>query len=177
MMPIATGGLLVNLIGLWLLSNHRHTSLNVRGAFLHILGDALGSIGAIAAGLAIWLWDWRTADPLFSVVTAMLISYSAWRLIRDSINVLLEATPAHISIAAVNQVMRQVTGVAEVHDLHIWTITPGREALSAHIVLNEGAGYKATLEMLQERLKQEFSIDHATLQLETPDFREDEIHF
>jgi cobalt-zinc-cadmium efflux system protein len=177
MMAIATGGLLINLIGIGLLSHRRHTSFNVRGAFLHIFGDALGSVGAITAGLLIWQWGWTTADPLFSVITAVLIIYCAWRLIRDSVNVLLEATPAHIDIEAVKQALRQVSGVLDLHDLHIWTITPGREALSAHIVLCEGACYKTTLGLLQDRLKQEFGIDHATLQLETPDFREDEIHF
>ncbi|MBI3951074.1 MAG: cation transporter [Acidobacteria bacterium] len=177
MMAIAAGGLLVNLLGLWLLTHYRHTNLNVRGAFLHILGDALGSIGAIAAGLAIWLRDWRTADPLFSVATAVLIIYCAWRLLRDSINVLLEATPAHIDVETVKSTMRQVAGVLDIHDLHIWTITPGREALSAHIVLHDGANHITTLALLQMTLKHEFGIDHATLQLETPDFREDEIHF
>jgi cobalt-zinc-cadmium efflux system protein len=177
MTVIATGGLVMNMVGLWLLSHPRHTSLNVRGAFLHILSDALGSIGAMSAGLAIWLWDWRVADPLFSVITALLIIVCAGRLIRDSVNILLEATPAHIDVEAVKQAMREVTGVLDIHDLHIWTIIPGREALSVHIVLHEGASHKTTLEILQERLKQEFGIAHATLQLETPDFREDEIHF
>jgi len=177
MMAVATGGLLINLIGIALLSHRRDTSFNVRGAFLHIFGDALGSVGAITAGLIIWRWGWTTADPLFSVITAALIIYCAWRLIRDSVNVLLEATPAHIDIEAVKQALRQVSGVLNLHDLHVWTITPGREALSAHIVLCEGACYKTTLERLQDQLKQEFGIDHATLQLETPDFREDEIHF
>ncbi|RMG48538.1 MAG: cation transporter [Acidobacteria bacterium] len=177
MMAIATGGLVVNIIGLWLLSSPWHHNLNVRGAFLHILGDALGSLGAMAAGLAIWRWDWRTADPLFSVVTALLIIYCGWRLIRDSVNVLLEATPAHIDIEAVKQSMQRITGVLDIHDLHIWTITPGKEALSAHIILDEKASHKATLEALQEKLREEFGIAHATLQLETPDFREEEIHF
>lgn len=177
MMAIATGGLIINLIGIALLNSHRHASFNVRGAFLHIFGDALGSVGALAAGSIIWRWGWTTADPLFSVITAILILYCAWRLIRDSVNVLLEATPAHIDIEAVKQALRQVPGVLDIHDLHIWTITPGREALSAHIVLHEGTCYKTTLELLQDRLKQDFDIDHATLQLEAPDFREDEIHF
>ncbi len=177
MMAIATGGLVVNLIGLWLLSSPWHHNLNIRGAFLHILGDALGSLGAMAAGLAIWRWDWRTADPLFSVVTALLIIYCGWRLIRDSVNVLLEATPAHIDIEAVKQSMQQIAGVLDIHDLHIWTITPGKEALSAHIILDEKASHKTTLEALQGKLREEFGIAHATLQLETPDFREEEIHF
>jgi len=166
----------INCLGLWIL-RHKHVSLNMRGAFLHILGDALGSIGATAAGIIIWLWGWTLADPLFSVVTTTLILYSAWRLIRDAHNVLLEATPAHIDINAVRETIRRVDGVYDMHDLHIWTITPGKEALSAHVVLRDGACYKTTLETLQDRLRYEFGIVHATIQLETTDFREDEIHF
>jgi cobalt-zinc-cadmium efflux system protein len=176
MIFIALGGLVINCLGLWIL-RHKHVSLNMRGAFLHILGDALGSIGATAAGIMIWLWEWTLADPLFSVVTTTLILYSAWRLIRDAHNVLLEATPAHIDINAVRETIRRVDGVHDMHDLHIWTITPGKEALSAHVVLRDGACYKTTLETLQDRLRYEFGIVHATIQLETPDFREDEIHF
>lgn len=177
MIAIASGGLFINGLGLWLLNEHRHGSMNIRGAFLHLLGDALGSLGAIAAGVVIVLWDVRQADPVFSMVTASLISYSAWRLLRDSVNVLLEATPAHIPIEKVKECIHTVPGVISLHDLHIWTITPGREALSAHIVLQNGACHKTTLEQLQDKLRQEFGIVHATLQLETPDFREDEIHF
>jgi len=176
MIFIALGGLVINCLGLWIL-RHKHVSLNMRGAFLHILGDALGSIGATAAGIIIWLWGWTLADPLFSVVTTTLILYSAWRLIRDAHNVLLEATPAHIDINAVRETIRRVDGVHDMHDLHIWTITPGKEALSAHVVLRDGACYKTTLETLQDRLRYEFGIVHATIQLETTDFREDEIHF
>jgi len=176
MIFIAAGGLVINSLGLWIL-RQRQVSLNLRGAFLHILGDALGSIGAMSAGVLIWLWGWNMADPLFSVVTAFLIIYCAWRLIRDSVNVLLEATPAHIDIDAVKETIKRVDGVYDMHDLHVWTITPGKEALSAHIVLHQGACHKTTLEMLQDRLKVEFGIAHATIQLETPDFREDEIHF
>ncbi len=176
MMAIAFGGLVINILGLWLLGRHQHTNLNMRGAFLHLLGDALGSLGAIAAGTAIWLWNLTIADPLFSTITAILIIYSAWRLIQDSVNVLLEATPAHINIDDVKRSIQHVQGVIDLHDLHIWTITPGREALSAHVVLDDGACQKTILEALQDRLKQEFGIAHATLQLESYDFREDEIH-
>jgi cobalt-zinc-cadmium efflux system protein len=177
MIAVASGGLLINFAGLWLLNHHRHSSLNVRGAFLHILGDALGSVGAMVAGLVIWLEDWRIADPLFSAVTSVLIIYCAFRLLRDATNVLLEASPAHIDIKAVARTLRQGGEVLDIHDLHIWTITPGREALSVHVVMREGACHKTTLEILLGRLKQEFGIYHATLQLETPDFLEDEIHF
>jgi cobalt-zinc-cadmium efflux system protein len=177
MIAIATGGLLINALGLWLLNDHRHGNMNIRGAFLHLLGDALGSIGAIGAGVAILIWDFRLADPLFSLITASLIAYSAWRLLHDSVNVLLEATPAHIHIEEVKRCIQTAPGVVDLHDLHIWTITPGREALSAHIVMEDGACHQTTLELLQDKLRHEFGIDHATLQLETPDFREDEIHF
>jgi cobalt-zinc-cadmium efflux system protein len=177
MVTIAVGGLMINTIGLWVLRHRHHTNLNMKGAFLHIVSDALGSLGAVGAGLAIWLWDWRVADPLFSIVTASLIIFCGWRLIQDSVNILLEATPAHINVESVKQCLVNVTGVLGVHDLHIWTITSGKEALSAHVTLQNNTCHKTTLEVLQDKLKSEFGIVHATLQLETPDFKEDEIHF
>ncbi|HXG63952.1 MAG TPA: cation diffusion facilitator family transporter [Blastocatellia bacterium] len=168
-MLIAMGGLVVNGISAWVLSSASKENLNMRGAFLHVIGDALGSVGAIAAGLAVWRWGWSPADPLISIAIGLLIIFSSWQLIRESVNVLLEGTPSHINIAAVLEAMHEVEGVLNVHDLHVWTISSGNEALSAHVRIEQGAPYKATLEAIQQRLSSGFNIGHLTIQLELPE--------
>ena len=170
MMIIATGGLLINLISAWLLHGGDKNDLNVRGAWLHVLGDALGSVGAILAGALIWAYGWRWADPLISAVIGLLVVVSAWRLVRDSSNVLLEGTPAHIDLGAVEQALRQTSGVLNVHDLHIWTIASGLEALSAHVIHQETVKPYALLKQLRADLQEKFGIAHLTIQMETPDF-------
>ena len=139
MIVVATGGLFVNLLCAWLLHGDHEEDLNVRGAWLHVLGDALGSVGAIAAGVLMSLYGWYAADPLFSAVISLLIIWSSWKLIREATNVLLEGTPAHINLAAVEGVILETEGVEDVHDLHVWTITSGREALSAHVTTPTGS--------------------------------------
>jgi cobalt-zinc-cadmium efflux system protein len=171
---IATGGLVVNLFSAWLLHSASEENLNIRGAFLHILGDALGSVGAIAAGLIIWRWGWTLADPIISVVMSLLIVYSSWHLIRESVNILLEGTPSHINVRAIIAAMHEVRGVTDVHDLHVWTISSGKDALSAHVTVTNGAEHRATLEALQERLQRDFNIGHVTIQLEMLDESEAE---
>lgn len=166
---IAAGGLAVNGVSVWLLRAASEENLNIRGAFLHVISDALGSVGAIAAGLSIWLWGWTLADPVISVAMCLLIIYSAWQLIRESVNILLEGTPSHINIRAVIDCMHEVAGVSDVHDLHVWTISSGKEALSAHVTVAAGASHRETLEALQKRLQSVFNIGHVTLQLELPD--------
>ncbi|HKP84901.1 MAG TPA: cation diffusion facilitator family transporter [Blastocatellia bacterium] len=169
MMLIAAGGLVVNVISAWLLYPASEENLNMRGAFLHVIGDALGSVGAIIAGVVIIFWGWTIADPVISVLMCLLIIYSSWQLIRESVNILLEGTPSHINIGAVIAAMHEVAGVSDVHDLHVWTISSGKEALSAHVTLEEGAAHRATLEALQARLRKDFNIDHLTIQIELHD--------
>jgi cobalt-zinc-cadmium efflux system protein len=169
MMIVAGGGLIVNIVSAVVLHSASEENLNIRGAFLHVIGDALGSVGALAAGFMVWRWGWTLADPILSVAMCLLIIYSSWQLIRESVNVLLEGTPSHINIQMVVGAMHKVSGVADVHDLHVWTITSGREALSAHVTLEPGASHRATLEALQDKLKADFNIGHVTLQLELPD--------
>lgn len=171
---IATGGLVVNLVSAWLLHSASEENLNIRGAFLHILGDALGSVGAIAAGIIIWRWGWTLADPIISVVMSLLIVYSSWHLIRESVNILLEGTPSHINVRAVIAAMHEVQGVTDVHDLHVWTISSGKDALSAHVTVMHGVEHRVTLEALQECLRRDFNIGHATIQLEMLDETEAE---
>jgi cobalt-zinc-cadmium efflux system protein len=169
MLLIASGGLAVNLVSAWLLHSASGENLNMRGAFLHILGDALGSVGAIVAGLVIWQWGWTIADPIISVLMCLLILYSSWQLIRESVNILLEGTPSHINTRAVVEAMHDVAGVIDVHDLHIWTISSGKDALSAHVTLEPTASHRASLEALQEQLRKSFNIGHVTIQIELPD--------
>jgi len=169
---IAAGGLVINAISAWLLHSASEDNLNMRAAFLHVVGDMLGSIGAIAAGVLIWQWGWTIADPIISVLMCLLIVYSSWQLIRESVNILLEGTPSHINIRALVEAMHGVEGVTDVHDLHVWTITSGKEALSAHVTIEPGASHPDTLEALQERLRSMFNIGHLTLQLEPADEEE-----
>lgn len=171
-MVIAIGGLIVNGISAWILFSASSHSLNLRGAFLHVIGDALGSVGAIAAGVLILLFDWKRADAIISVAICFLIIVSAWQLIKESVNVLLEGTPPHIDVHAVIETMQKVEGVFEVHDLHVWTISSGKEALSAHVRIDANASYKATLEALQNSLRAKFNITHVTIQIELPDEEE-----
>lgn len=166
---IAIGGLAVNAVSALVLHSASRENLNMRGAFLHVMGDALGSVGAIVAGILIWRWGWALADPLISVAMCVLIIYSSWQLIRESVNILLEGTPSHINIRAVVEAMHTVSGVTDVHDLHVWTISSGKEALSAHVTIEPGIAHKAVLEGLQVRLRSGFNIGHVTIQIESPD--------
>ncbi|HEV2913943.1 MAG TPA: cation diffusion facilitator family transporter [Pyrinomonadaceae bacterium] len=174
---VAAGGLIVNLACAWLLHGDHEEDLNVRGAWLHIIGDALGSVGAITAGALMSLYGWYTADPLFSFIISLLIVWSSWNLIRESTNVLLEGTPAHINLAAVEDAILETRGVEDVHDLHIWTITSGREALSAHVIHAETISQPELLKELRAKLHDRFGVDHLTIQMETPEFEDDTFHF
>src|ERR1043165_627332 len=174
---IATGGLVINLSCAWLLHGDHKDDLNVRGVWLHIIGDALGSLGAILAGALMSLYGWYTADPLLSCLIGVLIIWSSWHLIRESTNVLLEGTPSHINLAAVEDAILQTSGVQDVHDLHVWTITSGREALSAHVIHIETISQAELLTELRTKLHERFGVDHLTIQMETPDFEDDTFHF
>lgn len=174
---VAVGGLIVNLISAWLLhSDHQH-DLNMRGAWLHVMGDALGSVTAIAAGVLIISFGWVWADAVSSLLISLIIIYGSWNLIRETINILLEGTPSHIDIAAVENAILETEGVRAVHDLHIWTITSGLEALSAHVQHDEIISPAILLKQLRQRLHDEFGIDHLTIQMETPDFEDEDFHF
>lgn len=177
MMIVAAGGLLVNLICAWILHGHNQVDLNMRGVWLHVIGDALGSVAALAAGACMWGFGWYTADPLFSVVIGGLIILGSIRLIRESTNVLLEGTPAHINLAAVEDAILDTNGVDDVHDLHVWTITSGREALSAHVIHSHAISQPDLLKELRIKLHDRFGVDHLTIQMETRDFEDEMFHF
>lgn len=176
-MIVASGGLIINVICAWILHAGHNLDLNIRGAWLHVVSDALGSVGAILAGAIMWLYGWFTADPLFSVLIAVLIVWSSWRLIRESTNVLLEGTPAHINLTAVEEAILATSGVTAVHDLHVWTITSGREALSAHVIHGYSTSQPELLKELRAKLQDRFGVDHLTIQMETPDFEDETFHF
>ncbi|CAA9334485.1 MAG: Cobalt-zinc-cadmium resistance protein CzcD [uncultured Gemmatimonadetes bacterium] len=174
-MIIAVGGLAVNVAGLVILHGGRDESLNIRGAWLHLLTDALGSVGAIAGGLLIWAFGWAWADPAVSVAIAVLVLYSSWHLLKESVGVLLEGTPAHINLAAVRGAMLGVDGVEDVHDLHVWTITSGLDALSAHVVVGERTERRHSGEILSDLhcvLHDRFGLHHLTIQIEPRGFEE-----
>ena len=176
-MLVASGGLAINLISAWILHGRHEIDLNMRGAWLHVLSDALGSLGAIVAGAVMWLYGWFAADPLFSALIGVLIVWSSWRLIRESTNVLLEGTPAHINLAAVEDSILRTDVVSDVHDLHVWTITSGREALSAHVIHAYEVSQPELLKELRAKLHDRFGVDHLTIQMETPDFEDETFHF
>ncbi len=167
MLVVAVGGLVVNLIGLVLLSRQRHSNLNLRGAWLHVLTDALGSVGAIAAALLIWLFQWNWADPLISIVISLLVVFSAWRLFVESVGVLLEHAPSRIDMRALTQAIQSVEDVVSVHDLHVWTITSGFEALSAHVVTRRPEASMSLLTRLRSMLSHDFGLEHVTIQIES----------
>lgn len=169
MMGIAIGGLVVNLIGLRILSGGRSESLNVRGAWLHVFTDMLGSAQAVVAGALIWAYGWTWADPLASVLISLLVIYSSWALLREAVGVLMEGAPEHIDVDDVRNALAGLPGVAGVHDLHVWTITSGREALSAHLVVREEKVRQAMLPQIRKVLHDRFGIHHVTVQLETDD--------
>jgi cobalt-zinc-cadmium efflux system protein len=165
LMVVAALGLVANLVALRLLHGGHGHSLNVRGAYLHVLGDLLGSVGALGAGAVIALSGWRLVDPLVSIGIALLVLVSAWRLVRESVDVLLEATPRHISLAAVERELATIPGVSEVHDLHVWTVTSGVVAMTGHAVLADPTRTSDVLSTVERRMAG-FGIHHVTMQLE-----------
>jgi cobalt-zinc-cadmium efflux system protein len=170
MLAIALGGLLVNLAGLRLLGAHRQESLNIRGAWLHVLTDTLGSLGTIVAGGLIWGLGWNLADPLTSILVGLLVIYSAWQLVAESVSVLMENAPLGVDVDEVRDCMARSPGVCSVHDLHVWTITTGLNALSAHVVIEDGRGHAELLTEIRQVLHEHFGIDHITIQIEPGDY-------
>lgn len=166
MLVVAIFGLLVNVAAAAILHRSAGHSLNVRGAYLHVLGDLLGSIGAITAAVVIMTTGWLAADPLISIAVGILILISSWRLVRESVNVLLEAVPAHIDLSEVRRAIEEIPGVADVHDLHVWTVTSGFLAMSGHAVVFNLEENQWILEEIHHRLHERFGIHHITIQLE-----------
>ncbi len=165
MLLVAAGGLLVNAVSAWVLHPVHQHSLNARGAYLHVLGDLLGSVGTVAAALLIRWTGWLAADPIVSILVTALVVRSAWRLVRESVDVLLEATPSHISLGAVRTSLEGIPGIESVHDLHVWTVTSGVIAMSAHAVVKEPERHQNVLRDAMAAMEG-FGIGHVTVQIE-----------
>lgn len=167
-LAVAAAGLVVNLVSLRILHGAQGASLNTRGAYLHVMSDLLGSVGALAAAAVIALTGWTPADPLISVALALLILFGAWRLMRESTDILLDAVPGHVSLAEVHRRMRAVPGVAAVHDLHVWAVGNGVVAMSGHAVVPDLDAHPDALERIRGQMAG-LGIGHVTIQLEVED--------
>jgi cobalt-zinc-cadmium efflux system protein len=167
MAVVAAVGLAVNVTGAWLLHHGARESLNVRAAYLEVLGDALSSVAVLAAAAVVITTGLTIADPLASAAIALLIVPRTWGLLRQAVNVLLEGTPAHLELTEIEAAMTRVDGVRRVHDLHVWTLTSGREAMSAHVVVADVRESERLLASLHALLHARFGIDHTTIQLDT----------
>jgi cobalt-zinc-cadmium efflux system protein len=171
MLGVAVLGLLANASSLWLLHEGQARSLNMRGAYLEVLGDLLGSLAVIVAAIVIWATGFGRADAIASALIGLLILPRTWRLLRDAVDVLLEASPKGVDLEEVRRHIVQTPGVADVHDLHAWTITSGMNVVSAHVVMDGTSQPPAVLDRLCECLSGDFDIEHSTFQLEHQDRR------
>lgn len=169
MLVVASIGLLVNIAAGMILYGSPRESLNVRSAFLHVIGDALGSVAAIVAGIIMLLTGWYLADPLISVFIGLLILFTSWGLVKESVEILMQSVPEGIDVEEVQRAMEQVGGVVKVHDLHVWVVTSGVFTLSAHAVVNGREDFHKVLNEIEQILRDRFHIDHTTIQLEVKD--------
>lgn len=172
MLAVAAGGLAVNLIGLAILNAGKRENLNVRGAWLHVVSDALGSVGAITAGGLIWAFGWTWADPVASILIGLLIIHSSWALVREAVAVLMEGAPAHIDVEEIQRALAELSGAEAVHDLHVWTIASGMVSLTGHVVAKDGHSHSDLLQEVCDLLYERFQIVHATVQVEPSGFQE-----
>ncbi|MCM3080398.1 cation diffusion facilitator family transporter [Brevibacillus invocatus] len=176
MMGIAFVGLLANIAAAFVLMRGDYkNNLNMRSAFLHVLGDMLGSVGAIAAGFLMWMFGWYIADPIISIVVGVLIMISAWRVTKESVNVLMEGTPSSIDTKKVSETLEMIEGVTHVHDLHIWTVTSGFDSLTVHLEVKDDLPSYPVLQEALQVLRDQFGITHATVQIENSAVRHDEM--
>jgi cobalt-zinc-cadmium efflux system protein len=166
MLFIAIIGLMINLLGIYLLHTAATENLNIRGALFHLIGDAAGSVGAITAAIVISLTGWTLFDPLVSVLIGLLIIYSAWRLLWDVVNILMQGVPPYIDLDNIKQAMLSVDGVTGLCDLHIWSLTSQVDTLSAHVVVEDMGRNKEILQKLTRLINDKFGINHVTLQIE-----------
>src|SRR5690606_7248165 len=163
---VALIGLAINIGVAWLLVRGERT-MNIRGALLHVLGDLLGSVAALVSGIVIWYTDWYPIDPLLSLVIVALILAASVRLLRDAVHALMEGVPLHLSLSEIGTAIAAVEGVRSVHDLHVWTLSSNRTALSAHVLVDDLARWDAILRDVSAMLHERFGIEHVTLQPES----------
>ncbi len=168
MLVIAVIGLVANIIGALFLFKHSHTSLNIRGAYLHIVGDALSSVGVVIGGVIILYTGWYLIDPILSIMISLVIIFGAWSLVKESVNILLESAPAHINIDTIAAEIAKIKGVREAYHIHLWSITSGVYALSAHVLIDDQmvSGSRELNDRIRMLLSEKFKILHSTIQLE-----------
>jgi len=168
MLIIAVIGLVANVIGALFLHKHSASSLNIRGAYLHIVGDALSSVGVVIGGVIIIYTGWYLIDPILSMLISLVIIYGAWALVKESVNILLESAPAHINIASIGQEIAKIKGVQEAYHIHLWAITSGVYAMSAHVLVDDQmvSSSRDVVDEIRTLLTTKFNILHSTLQLE-----------
>lgn len=174
MLAVAVVGLIVNLISMKLLSAGASESLNVKGAYFEVLGDMLGSLGVIAAAVAVLVTGWKLVDPIVGAGIGLFIVPRCWVLLKQAIHILMEGTPPEIDMALLERRLLDIPGVVAVHDLHVWTITSGMDAMSGHLVLKDITTARATLFAARESLQSAFSLTHVTLQIEDVTFEKTE---
>jgi cobalt-zinc-cadmium efflux system protein len=175
MLGVASASVVTNLASAYVLHGGAGESLNMRGAYLHVLGDLLGGLGAVAAALIIRFTGWQQADPIASIVMTILIVRGSWRIVRESVDILLESTPSHISLGAVRAQLLALPGIESVHDLHVWTVTSGVVAMSAHALVREPERQQHALEHIIDAMRL-FGIEHVTVQIESREMAEREAH-
>ena len=168
MLVIAIIGLIANVVGALFLFKHSHASLNIRGAYLHIVGDALSSLGVVIGGVIIISTGWYLVDPILSILISLVIIYGAWSLVRESVNILLESVPAHINIDEVASEVAKIQGVREAYHIHVWTITSGVYAMSAHVLIDDRlvSGSREIIDEIRGLLSKKFNVVHSTIQIE-----------
>ncbi|MEK4714908.1 cation diffusion facilitator family transporter [Sporosarcina sp. FSL K6-5500] len=173
MIIIAFIGLAANLLSAWFLISKGDVkdNVNLRSAYLHVLGDALGSVGAIIAGIVMYFFDWYVADPIISVVVALLILKGAWGIIKQTIHILMEGTPITINQQEVKQTLEAIEGVINVHDLHVWTITSGLDSLTCHLLIEDNQDEQRILQQAIQQIEKQFKIMHTTIQIEKSDLQ------
>lgn len=171
MIIISAIGLVINIVVAWILSRgETKENLNIKSAFMHVLGDLLGSVGAIIAALLIIFLGWNIADPIASMIVSVLVLYSGWHILKDSVNILMESKPANIDTAEVKRAIKSIDGVIDIHDLHIWMITQEFLSLTTHVSVKNNSDRDLLLNQITEIIKQKTSITHITVQLEGLDF-------
>jgi cobalt-zinc-cadmium efflux system protein len=175
MLAIAVAGIVANIVAAFVLHPASETSLNLRGAYLHVVSDLLGSVATVIAALLVRFTGWLAADPVASILMTLLIVRGAWRLVKESVDVLLESTPSHISVGSVRKQLEAIPGIESVHDLHVWTVTSGVVAMSAHAIVREPERHQHVLEHVHDAMRL-FGIQHVTVQLERREMYERELH-
>ncbi|MDR2951157.1 MAG: cation diffusion facilitator family transporter [Prevotella sp.] len=171
MMIISIVGLVINIIVAYILHSQGSTkeNLNVRSAFLHVIGDLLGSVGAIIAAILIMLFGWYIADPIASMIVSLLVLYSGWNVLKESVNILMEAKPSNIDSEQVISILKSIDGVEDIHDLHIWMITSDFSVMTVHLKVRTESDRDIILEKAKRSISKEFGIKHVTIQLEGRD--------